>query len=270
MRQSGQVVQRLGTLERHMSRMNGSLETFLSRIQIDDRVRVVSDERRITSADQEMDYDITLQPVEIEIDVVDPLAMEEDDASGFLTPVPGTATTTSDSQDDVRMEEIQEGMLAFGTPPLPPPPPPAVNVIPPTPQNSQEVVDHVASSTTPAELTAAAAPSPAAPGPAAPSPAAPSPAAPSPAAPSPAAPGPAAPGPAASGPALHSDAEPDRSGEALAPPDPAPLLAARPPVSRRGRSRTPLPQPVAGPSRLSPAVGLMTRSRSRSLSKSPT
>ena len=241
MRQSNQVVDRLGTLERHVSRMTGSLENFLSRIQIEDRMRLVSDERRITSADQdEMDLDdITLQPMEITIDVIDPLAMEEDDASGFLTPVPGTATTPSDSQEDVGMDEMRmEGMLAFHAPPLPPPPPPAVhapplppppppavNVIPPTPQNSQEVV-HVASSTTPAELTATL------------------------------------PAPATPGPALLSDADADRSKPAL--PDPAPLL---PPPPRRSRSRT--PQPVAGPSRLSPAVGLLTRSRSRSQSKSP-
>jgi hypothetical protein len=245
MRQSNQVVDRLGTLERHVSRMTGSLENFLSRIQIEDRVRLVSDERRITSADQdEMDLDdITLQPVEIEIDVIDPLAMEEDDASGFLTPVPGTATTPSDSQEDVRMDEMRmEGMLAFHAPPLPPPPPPAVNVIPPTPQNSQEVVDHVASSTTPAATSL-----------------------------------PAPPAPAAPGPALLADADADRSKPeaALALPDPAPLLPPPPatllpppPTVRRSRSRT--PQPVAGPSRLSPAVGLMTRSRSRSQSKSPT
>ena len=256
-RESGQVFSQLGNVESAVSRISGSLETFLSRIQIEEDMRLIPAHRRLGpggSLDIEPQLEIDVEMYHME-GVVDPRMLTDNDGDTSRSPIP-TPGTPSEDLDNGRMQipsgsvdtsapasaAVEASNVAQASAPLPPPP--TVNVIPPTPQNSQTTGDGVRSP------QAKATPSISDPAPSIPEPA-------------------------------PSTPEPDPSiPEAPFPqsehaPPPASLIL---PIQTRGRSHTPiiLLQPDAGLSFLSPAVspsaagsGPITCSRSWSLSKNP-
>ena len=159
--ESKQTATRMDSLESQVSRITGPLEKILNSIQIDN-VRLMPEARRIeagpqSNRDVSQEYSI---PSDLHVDI----PMDEDDnqdsGSALLSSsIPGTVTTPSDQQEDVRMEEAPLPAPAPVPPaaPIPPltpanavsepaitsaaampPPAPVLNLIPPTPQGSQE------------------------------------------------------------------------------------------------------------------------------------
>ena len=162
-KETSRIGTQLGHLEEDVYRFSGTLDKFLSRIRIDEGLRLVSDSKRIESVPP---ADITLTPVrpgadfafrsgvvyvgsdvesDEEEDVAEPTSEpmgepmefsdDQEDAgpSGVPTPVELSTTSPSDTAGDHRM-------MSPPPPPLPSsqPPPPAIQLVPATPQTSQE------------------------------------------------------------------------------------------------------------------------------------
>lgn len=203
---------RLLGLETDVHRFTGALEGFLGRIQIDDGLRLVQDNRRIGSVDPADltlnfqpetadDMILSFDPVGAELDLPDsesepehfgsePMVISNDDDEGpsdIPSFVAGTASTPSENLEDIRMEQpvsearVTQTRLGAAAPKLPslppapapelspgpapelapipagpampanvsPPPPPTVNLIPATPQTSQETAGQSAQSLVP-------------------------------------------------------------------------------------------------------------------------
>jgi hypothetical protein len=134
-------------MEGSVTRFTGALETFLGRIHIDDRLRLVPDHMRLSPA--------PLLPATRSASPVTPmdLPMDEDEDTGpDLSSVAGTRTTPSDHQVERMEVPIPSGSgsvpspdptpLAAPVPASPLPSPvagPTVTLIPATPQGSQQV-----------------------------------------------------------------------------------------------------------------------------------
>jgi hypothetical protein len=152
--------QRLDTIEGSVQRFAGALEHFLGRIQIDDRLRLVPDNRLLTPAPLAQTRSASPSTsLFLPTDGSTPIFLPTDDESdvGIATPsAQDTRTTPSDLNTDVRMADVGPILTgsappvvpiqAPGPPPFPQPPPasthtvpqPTVNVIPATPQGSQK------------------------------------------------------------------------------------------------------------------------------------
>ena len=154
------------SLESQVSRIAGPLEKILNAIQIDDNLCLVPQNRRIEGPSQGPSQDVSRsvsQETSFPSDLYVNIPMDEDEL--LSSSVPGTVTTPSDQQEDVRMDEAALPALqptaalipapvhppAVAPAPLPPvsafepasadsmpPPPPVVNLIPPTPHGSQD------------------------------------------------------------------------------------------------------------------------------------
>jgi hypothetical protein len=152
--------QRMDAMEGNVHRFTGALETFLGRIRIDDRLRLVPDTTRIEDAPSPVHLAITRSaspwtPIDA--------PMEEDEVAS--SSAQDTRTTPSDIHGEIRMVEVRAVESAPDTvqdtdrppvslpvstadpAPLPTPsavpapaPAPLVNVIPATPQGSHNLV----------------------------------------------------------------------------------------------------------------------------------
>lgn len=158
---------RLEGLETDVHRFTGALEGFLGRIRIDEGLRLVRDDRRIGSVDPANFMESTSEPDPLGSD---PMVISDDDEapSDLPTLMAGTASTPSDTTGDIRMDMPVSRVQPPSEPGIPPPPPPAaapgagpppqtagsgspapppllppptLNLIPPTPQTSQEKAD---------------------------------------------------------------------------------------------------------------------------------
>jgi hypothetical protein len=156
-RETVRVSSRLGTLEKQVDRFTGSLEGFLRQIRIDDSLRLVPEHQRLASVRRE-DLDVDDMPIDLDVDsaaMVEELESSTmDDVSRLASPAAPTATTPSEAPEDPRMDDPTRlhalesgsgpgtqvirpsGDVEMGPPPTPPVP--TVNLIPPTPQNSQD------------------------------------------------------------------------------------------------------------------------------------
>jgi hypothetical protein len=141
----------IDNLESDYQRFSGTLDRFLSRIRIDDGLRLVPDRRRIASASRE-DLDIEIGPDDClladmrapaelfsEPEDGEPMVIDDDDYESSSQKDPRTATTPSDLATNLRMQvpevrtvasrpsEPSEGVQDSEMPPplLPPPPSPA-------------------------------------------------------------------------------------------------------------------------------------------------
>lgn len=153
MRETGRVSTRLGSLEKQVDRFTGSLEGFLRQIRIDDTLRLVPERQRVASVEQE-DLDLDETPLDLDLEPAAMLEELEDsamDVSRLASPAPPSATTPSDAPVELRMEEptrlfLPDSGSDSGTPEVPPAgdvemgPPlvPTVQLIPATPQSSQD------------------------------------------------------------------------------------------------------------------------------------
>ena len=168
---SKKLAARLTGLEDNVHKFTGALENFLGQIRIDDGLRLVPDNRRLTSVDSTnitLDFDPSAHNASIiDLDMAyqsesgpaeaDSMDLESDenvqedwDIGGIPSPVAGTATTPSEFQEDERMEPADDVHRRSPIPPnsghrdadsaMAPPPPPALNIVPATPQQSQEIV----------------------------------------------------------------------------------------------------------------------------------
>jgi hypothetical protein len=106
---------RMDAMEGSVNRFAGALETFLGRIQIDDRLRLVPDRLRISPAPFPTTPSASpTTPLDL------PVAMDEDDDLGVeSSSAQETQTTPSDLQGDMRMEEV--GPIASGSGSVPSP-----------------------------------------------------------------------------------------------------------------------------------------------------
>jgi hypothetical protein len=155
---------RMDAMEGSVNRVVGALESFLGRIHIDDRLRLVPEHRRLSPppALPTTRSASPMTPMEL------PMDEDEEDMGLELSSAVGTRTTPLDHQVERMEAPIPSGSgsvlmpdpapLAANPPPPPVPSPigPTLNVVPATPHGSQEV----------------AIPTPAVPSPAVPSPAA--------------------------------------------------------------------------------------------------
>lgn len=169
---------RLEGLETDVHRFTGALEGFLGRIRIDDGLRLVRDDRRIGSVDpanfplDAADDNVIHMESTSEPDPLgsDPMVISDDDEapSDLPTLMAGTASTPSDTTGDIRMDMPVSRVQPPSEPGISPPPPPAaapgagpppqtagsespapppllppptLNLIPATPQTSQEKAD---------------------------------------------------------------------------------------------------------------------------------
>jgi hypothetical protein len=140
--------QRLTGVESNVAAFTGTLEHFLGRIQIDDRLRLVPDHRiihgppgkplDIVPSHSASIVELTnpdADPMALDIPILDVESGDEDDTPMIPSPVAGTATTPSEIQEDDRMELPRLSPIPpEPTHPIPdmvmaPPPPP-----PPFPQ----------------------------------------------------------------------------------------------------------------------------------------
>jgi len=159
-------------MEGNVARFTGALESFLGRIHIDDRLRLVPDHMRISP--------LPPLPTTRSASPATPmdLPMNEDEDTGpDLSSVAGTRTTPSDHQVE-RMEApiaSRSGSVAFPDPtplaaPLPASPLPSpiagptVTLIPATPQGTQQV-EIPGSIPTPAAVPPSSVPPPSVPSP---------------------------------------------------------------------------------------------------------
>lgn len=143
----------MDAMEGSVHRFAGALETFLGRIQIDDRLRLVPDTMRLAPAPHP-----SLQSVAPGTPVVLPtirsvspstpleLPMDEDDVAVASSSAQDTRTTPSDVDTDIRMVDVAPIPTGSATSPLgslaperAPIPPPTPTVVPATPQGSQDV-----------------------------------------------------------------------------------------------------------------------------------
>lgn len=160
--------QRMDAMEGSVHRVAGALETFLGRIQIDDRLRLVPDTMRLTPAphpSQSVSPGTplvlpTIRSVSPSTPLELPMDEDEDDVAVGSSSVQDTRTTPSDVDTDIRMADVAiptgsahspVGALApERAPPIllaaavPPPTPtvvpaPTFQVIPATPQGSRDV-----------------------------------------------------------------------------------------------------------------------------------
>jgi len=160
---------RLIGVETKITGFTSTLEHFLGQIQIDDRLRLVPDTRTIRgppedsldvfptcsasiidlSTGSDTEGEAVSNPVDVDVDVDTKGAEggEDEDFPMIPSPIAATVTTPSEFQDDERMEMVEHLRLS-PLPPKPahpspdvamaPPSHPAVNIIPATPQQSQE------------------------------------------------------------------------------------------------------------------------------------
>ena len=144
--ETSRTSRRVDAIEGSVTRFTGALETFLGRIRIDDRLRLVPDNRRISPA--------PIFPITRSASPTTPmdLPMDEDEDTGPDPSSVAGATTPSDHQVE-RMElPIPSGpgsvlspdptAIAAPLPASPLPSPiagPTVTLIPATPQESQQV-----------------------------------------------------------------------------------------------------------------------------------
>lgn len=149
MQHSVQLGARLGQIEGQVHRVSGALDTFLSRITIDDRLRLVPETRWI----QPPSHSPSQPTTPIDGGVV----MDDTEGSSLRHSISHGSTSPSEIPDDVRMEEVENSNLDIHrasliaepdpTDCIPAdldtvmagPPPPALNVFPPTPLASHEV-----------------------------------------------------------------------------------------------------------------------------------
>ena len=143
---------RLIGLETNVHRFTGVLESFLGRIQIDDGLRLVLDNRRIASVDP-ANITLDFHPDAADNDVInidstvsepnplgsDPMNISDDDEapSDLPTFVAGTASTPSNTLGDIQMDmpvSPVQPPSEPGNPPPPPPPPAAAPEARPPPQ----------------------------------------------------------------------------------------------------------------------------------------
>ena len=147
--ESGQVFLWLGNVELAISRISRSLKTFLSRIQIEEDMWLIPTHHikgpaESLNIEPQMEIEVDMYPME---GMVDPQMMTDENEDTSRSPIP-TPGTPSKDQDDGRM--IQSSMVGISASASAAakksnvdqtsaclPPPPTVNVIPPTPQNSQ-------------------------------------------------------------------------------------------------------------------------------------
>jgi len=141
--ESTRTVQRLDNMEGQVHRFTGVLESFLSRIRIDDSFRLVPERRQLTPAP-------AAGPSHTRSASPSPLLefpMDEDDPdSGVPASSVNTRTTPSDVQDVGPAPTFRSESAAVPVPepaPAPssvdPPHPPTLKVIPATPQGSQKL-----------------------------------------------------------------------------------------------------------------------------------
>jgi hypothetical protein len=144
---------RMDAMEGTVHRVAGTLEGFLSRIQIDDRLRLVPDTRRISPGHLAIDCPPSPStPLEL------PMAEDDADLDIGSPSVHDTCTTPSDLDAGSRMLDAGPIASGSGTSPTPSQPPepaplptpiavpapepapaPTVQVIPATPQGSQNL-----------------------------------------------------------------------------------------------------------------------------------
>ena len=161
--------QRLDAMEGQVHRFTGALESFLGRISIDDRLRLVPDTRRIGDRRSPALLAGPTRSTSPSTPLYLDIPMEEDDAGSGIQSVAATRTTRSDCQQDIRMVEVEPSAMSseshhipahvpahniVAPVPAPPPasvnnpvpvpaptvgpaPPPTFNLIPATPQGSQ-------------------------------------------------------------------------------------------------------------------------------------
>jgi len=169
---------RLTGVESNVAAFTGTLEHFLGRIQIDDSLRLVPDHRTIRGPPEDpVDIVPSCSASIVELDPhtdpdadATPLDLPTLDLEGgdenipmIPSPVAGTVTTPSEIQEDDRMVGLPRlspippeparptGDTTMAPPPLPPPPP-SLNLIPPTPHQSQEAVQSEADRLEPGEI----------------------------------------------------------------------------------------------------------------------
>ena len=130
--------QRMDAMESNMHQFAGTLENFLGRIQINDRLRLVPDTTQLTQGPLSIRSLSPAAPMDISMDEND---MDLD--LGLLL-AQDTGTTTSEVNLELRHTQMPVGMsesapLASSPTAIAPViPPPAFNVIPATLQGSQE------------------------------------------------------------------------------------------------------------------------------------
>jgi hypothetical protein len=112
------TTQRVDAIETDMHRFTSALETFLSRITIDDRLRLVPDTRHIEEGPSLAD---PVFPTTRSTSPTTPLEIPMDEDDGVQTSsVPDTRTTPSDIHPDIRMvdvgQRVSESAPALATP----------------------------------------------------------------------------------------------------------------------------------------------------------
>jgi hypothetical protein len=138
---------RVDAIEGSVIRFTGALDTFLGRIHIDDRLRLVPDHMRLSPP--------PILPTTRSASPTTPMDLpmdEDEDTAPDLSSVAGTRTTPSDHQVERMEVPIPSGSGSVLSPdptplaaPLPASPlpstiaAPTVTLIPPTPQGSQQV-----------------------------------------------------------------------------------------------------------------------------------
>jgi hypothetical protein len=138
---------RMDVMEGQVNRFSGALETFLGRIHIDERLRLVPDSRWIGDAPS-LAPSLALFPVTRSASPSTSLQLpmdEDDDALGVTPPsVQDTRTTPSDVNPDIRMAEVAERTPLAGPEPTAlasaaTDPALTVHVTPATPHGSQHL-----------------------------------------------------------------------------------------------------------------------------------
>src|SRR6266508_2950909 len=144
-------------MEGQVHRFTGALESFLGRISIDDRLRLVPDMRRIGDRRSPALLAGPTRSTSPSTPLYLDIPMEEDDAGSGIQSVAATRTTRSDCQQDIRMVEVEPSAMSSESHHIPahvpahnivapvpvpaptvgPAPPPTFNLIPATPQGSQ-------------------------------------------------------------------------------------------------------------------------------------
>jgi hypothetical protein len=145
----------MDAMEGSVHRFAGALETFLGRIQIDDRLRLVPDTMRLAPAPHPSLQSVapgtpvvlpTIRSVSPSTPLELPMDEDEDDVAVASSSAQDTRTTPSDVDTDIRMVDVAPIPTESATSPLgslaperAPIPPPTPTVVPATPQRSQDV-----------------------------------------------------------------------------------------------------------------------------------
>jgi hypothetical protein len=141
--------QRMDAMEGQVNRFTGALETFLGRIHIDDRLRLVPDNRRIGDTPSESApilapspslFPVTRSPSPTTF--LDLPMDKDDDGQGVTSPsVHDTRTTPSDFNPEIRMAEVAP--IGTGLGPLGSQPPADPALAPPDSTDLAPVPDHL-------------------------------------------------------------------------------------------------------------------------------